>query len=247
VKEWPSIFSGHSVRQMLAGAKSQSRRLPGPRTWSVDGGPWPRGWKFDLAGARLDQGPSPAGNVGPYLHALRIGADTIHRLYPLVQVGHGLWVRETWKGVASGRAPGEVRYGTAYQADGAVRWKKGTTTVVYADPDDPRARASQPLHLERPNPWRSPIFMPRRAGRLAPLVTAMRVERLQQISEEDARAEGVVLHARTGPLVLAGRPWVTEFRIGWDELHAEHPGAAWKDDPPVLALTFLVSEVPTRG
>lgn len=211
-KEWPFIFSGHSVRQMLAGAKNMTRRLPGPRTWSVDGGSWPRGWKFDLTSAWLDEGPSPAGNVWPYLHASRIGADTIHRLYPLVRVGHRVWARETWMPVVD--AGGDsFRYAANYDAEGRA---------VMAE-------------LQR---WRSPIFMPRLAARLTPSVTAMRVERLQQIDDHDALAEGV-------------EGWVADprcecprdgFRVGWDELHGEHPGAAWKDDPWVLALTFLPPE-----
>src|SRR5579872_528511 len=39
--------------------------------------------------------------------------------------------------------------------------------------------------------WRSPIHMPRWASRLTLIVTATRIERVQEISEDDARAEGV--------------------------------------------------------
>lgn len=237
-KEWPFIFSGHSVRQMLALAKSQTRRVPGPGTWSVDGGAWPRGWKFDLARARLDVGPSPARNDGPYLHAQRLGADTWHRLYPVVRVGHGLWVREVW---------GRRDLGS---------FGREKFEVVYRATDEEAISKRYKSFL-----WRSPIFMPRDHCRLAPLVTAMRVERVQQINEMDARAEGVsvvpfrpdegfplcdgyTFGADDGRSVL--HPTASKaFAAGWDELHAEHPGTAFADDPWVLALTFQLSEAVT--
>jgi hypothetical protein len=54
-----------------------------PSNTYVDGQRWPAGWIFDLsASATKDDGPSPAGNPGPYLHADKIGSDTRHRLYP---------------------------------------------------------------------------------------------------------------------------------------------------------------------
>ena len=37
---------------------------------------------LDWSKARLDMGPSIAGNLGPYWHVPRISADTTHRLYP---------------------------------------------------------------------------------------------------------------------------------------------------------------------
>lgn len=241
-KEWPLIFTGHSVRQTLAKKKWMTRRLVGPRMFSVDGGPWPRGWKFDLANAWLDNGPSPAGNEGPYLHAQRVGADTIHRLYPLVQVGDRIIGRETWsvRRDQDGMKPNELspeRDRPWYRADG----------------EEPSGCAGG---IGR---WRSPLFMPKWASRLVREVMARRVERLQQISEVDARAEGVnvvpfypdegfplcdgyTLGPDDGQSVLY--PTARKaFPVGWDELHREHPGSAWKSDPWVLVLTYGKEEL----
>ena len=61
-----------------------------------DGDLWPGALKpehLDWANALVDPGPSPAGNPGPYL---KVGteAGTIHRIYPKIQVGDRLSVRE---------------------------------------------------------------------------------------------------------------------------------------------------------
>lgn len=79
------------------------------------------------------------------------------------------------------------------------------------------------------------IHMPRWASRLTLTVTDVRVQRLQEISEEDAQAEGVP------PFVWVGRhldaPHRYNFQLLWDELHG--PGS-WDADPHVVALTFAV-------
>jgi hypothetical protein len=204
--------------------------------FSVDGGPWPRGWKFDLAHAQLDNGPSPAGNEGPYLHAQRVGADTFHRLYPLVQSGDRVWGRETWMPfIDAGGGP--FRYAADYDAEG----KAGMS------------------ELQR---WRSPIFMPRRAARLVREVVGRRVERLQAINEADAVAEGVsssLMRAggeekRLWQADAAGHVFCDTarqaFGCRWDELHAQGPAddlpaslVSWKGDPWVLVLTYGRAEL----
>lgn len=60
-----------------------------PNDWLFDGRPIRIGmldaWKdLDWSRARMDMGPSVAGNLGPYWHVPRIKAETTHRLYPKV-------------------------------------------------------------------------------------------------------------------------------------------------------------------
>jgi hypothetical protein len=108
-------------------------------------------------------------------------------------------------------------------------------------------------------PWKSPIHMPRWASRLTLHVEATRVERLQEISEEDARAEGLALLSKDQGRVRkwgiadrdglpgndsGGWPW-TMWCVGhqpafsrlWNLLHG--PGA-WEANPEVVAITFRV-------
>ena len=77
--------------------------------------------------------------------------------------------------------------------------------------------------------WRSPIHMPRWASRITLLVTDVRVQRLQDISEDDAFEEGVTRSAT--PLATSR----AAFRDLWNSIHG--PGA-WDANPWVAAISF---------
>ena len=105
--------------------------------------------------------------------------------------------------------------------------------------------------------WRPSIHMPREASRLTLKVTDVRVQRVQDTSEEDAKAEGVepVPYSGTDPR-FAGRfgyrdysdhphnvapfqyAW-RSFQSLWDSLN-EKRGYSWDKDPWVVAVTFEV-------
>lgn len=126
---------------------------------------------------------------------------------PYGQPGDRLWVRETW--LQDNRI-------TRYRADG-----------VNAPPqqwDFPGAV------------WRPSIHMPRWASRLTLEITGVKVERLQDISEEDAIAEGAIAtNAGDGyPFAMPAR---MNFVDLWDDINAKR-GQGWADDPWVWAITF---------
>jgi hypothetical protein len=81
--------------------------------------------------------------------------------------------------------------------------------------------------------WRRSIHMPRWASRLTLTVTDVRVQRLQEISEADAVAEGY----KQPPEGVIGWPPVGWFADLWNSLHG--PGA-WEANPWVAAYTFTV-------
>ena len=103
-----------------------------------------------------------------------------------------------------------------------------------------RAEGNQPFGGGR---WHSPIHMPRWASRLTLIVTDVRVQRVQDISEADAVAEGVCETAfweRAEHKVSAGAPWSVDrlaFADLWNILHSPE---AWALNPWVAALTFTV-------
>ena len=121
-----------------------------------------------------------------------------------------------------------VREGFAIQKGGGVIFRA----------DHPDADFSAPLGAV--GSWRPSIHMPRWASRLTLIVTDVRVQRLQEISEDDARAEGVTPHG--GGWTGYGRDadlWLSNakdgFRSLWNSIHG--PGA-WDANPWVAAISF---------
>ncbi len=91
-----------------------------------------------------------------------------------------------------------------------------------------------------PWPWervkQSPMFMPEWAARTFRRVTNVRPERLQDISEDDAIAEGIDVYAHG----IRIRP-TERYADLWDSINRK-PGTRWADSPWVFAYTFEVSD-----
>jgi len=87
--------------------------------------------------------------------------------------------------------------------------------------------------------WKPSIFMPRAACRLVLEVTAVRVERLQEISGLNAEAEGVRLTAGAAlwPHVNRSDKMKTAYRALWDSLNAKR-GFGWDVNPLVWVIEF---------
>ncbi len=230
VKEHPTLMKAEMVRAILALIKRQTRRVVTYRNTLVDGARWPKD-RFaclDLDNAWVDPGPSPAGNPGPYLKAEYKGgwkdhpAGTVHRLYPQWQVEDLLWVRE--------------RFNVTRPFTGDIDHDLTTQTVHYYADDNPRYRDN--------DKWKPSIHMPRWACRLTLEVKAVRVERVQEISEEDARAEGCDYDDNPIPpdgFDETGRPTARlEFEYLWDSIAKR--GFGWKRNPWVWVIEFERSE-----
>ena len=176
MKEHPSIFTGDSVPQILAGRKTMTRRVVTARNSYLDGGTWPKGMfeRMRWDEAFVDPGPSPIGNPGPYLHVpYEDGLDrSVHRVYPRVLAGDRLWVKETW----------------------AVGPKYDSTPPRDIPHDEYFLFLKSLSQTDEGEgirgKWRSPLYMPRWASRLLLEVTGIIIERVQGITHEDALAEG---------------------------------------------------------
>jgi len=88
--------------------------------------------------------------------------------------------------------------------------------------------------------WRSPIHMPRWASRITLEITGIRVQRVQEISEEDAKAEGCSKEAVGAEARALGGMHFTarkQFAELWDSINAKR-GFGWGLNPFVWVLSF---------
>ena len=202
MKERPILFSGAMVRAILAGTKTQTRRIVKPQPASG-------------AGLRVSV-PQPANGgasvVFGAVDARGVWSDALRLQCPYGAAGDQLWVRETW---AQHTVGGEV------------------FTVYRADCGDDGDGA----------PWRPSIFMPRALSRISLEIAGVRVERVQQISEADARAEGVMIASDTvTPVTLYDKyadpaTHVDAYADLWDSINGAR-GFGWDANPWVWVLEF---------
>jgi len=140
------------------------------------------------------------------------------------EVGQILWVRETWS-----QLDADYR---AVTGKFDIEEFKGCPIIYKAD--------ENPEHF---NYWRSSIYMPRSAARLLLKVKDIRVERLQEITEEDARCEGCIdYHDKIGDGKLGD---VAEFDLTardvfadlWESINLKR-GYGWHLNPWVFVISF---------
>jgi hypothetical protein len=220
-RERPILFSREMVLPLLSGRKSETRRLVEPQPPSVEavrakaGSDY--GWFTD------DRSPGIFRVSGPVWAVREMGfpVELPARFVP----GDHLWVREQLV---------EEHDGWHYGADSAP---------IELRADDPRAAAmiAWAHHEER---GRCPaIHMPRWASRITLEVTAVRIERLQDLTEDDARAEGVDNGAgrgpRMAPSVYAPRGpmgYRRRFIEIWERINGKR--GSWDSNPWVFVVTF---------
>ncbi|WP_111639946.1 ASCH domain-containing protein [Marinomonas shanghaiensis] len=139
--------------------------------------------------------------------------------FPLGKVGDHLWVRETFAALDAGS------YEQAKPTKGMnqdIRYK-ATEKLASQDAD------------VRGYDWKPSIHMPRWACRLVLEITDVRIERIQDITEEDAKKEGFP-RMETHP--KDGAPARTWFRGTWDSLYKN-----WSENPWVWIIEFKIVEL----
>jgi hypothetical protein len=149
-------------------------------------------------------------NVGRHTFDVGYHRDMVLARCPYGVAGDRLWARETF---ARGVLGCEEQGGISYRAD-------------HRDP-----KGDGPAN---PMTWTPSIFMRRTESRITLDVTAVRVERLQDITEEEARAEGVLPMSR--PPRAKGSPFRDGFAALWDEINGKR--ARWSSNPWVWVVAF---------
>jgi hypothetical protein len=215
VKSRPILFGGPMIRALLAGTKSQTRRVvkPQPGNPEVFGvSPiWGSGVRHDSDRFEIHAAFDEGGKRVDRWLACPYGAP-----------GDQLWVKETFF-----HEPATYIYEASVSIPAVP-----ATTLYRADLGD-----------DSDGPWKPSIFMPRWASRITLEVTDVRVERLQDISEEDAIAEGVERFESIGPdqrLPGTGErfgdaPYRCAYACLWDEING---AGSWKLNPWVWVVSF---------
>lgn len=225
------IFTNDNVDAIIAGVKGMTRRVARvPRTAGFAGADLRRAW---------------ADNTSPFGACLKVpcAEDTERRIFcPYGEPGTVLQVIE-----AHYRWGRWVKAGTTAAGRRAWRFKPvarlAWPEVVFRLPKgEQAARRSEFGWHHRP-----PFYLPREHSRLSVRLIERRAEHLQEISEEDARAEGAEqvggsilwqgARTATGGHVLhdSARGW---FQALWDSINGKRPGCSWDDDPWVWALAI---------
>ncbi|WP_239404185.1 hypothetical protein, partial [Pseudomonas aeruginosa] len=170
-RERPILFNDQMVRAILEGRKTVTRRVVKPQP--------------DFLGSMVDPN-TPFKTLDAGLHA-RITC-------PYGEPGDRLWVRETWHvGKPHDKtAPADILAPLLAEGRGitVLYTAGGWQSVGPAGREEPIYPDDQPLP-DWAGKGRPSIHMPRWACRILLEITAVRVERLQDISEEQALAEGV--------------------------------------------------------
>lgn len=245
----PIIMSGDRIDHTLAGTKSQTRRIVTEQPEA----------------AELDLSTFFVNDSRPLWRWKDLTAETEEDLLrqmatrsPYGRVGDRLWIKETFA---------VLHFSVDPETGVADDWAESR-----AIPKDARDGYWTPVHMQanawvrdlgadRDWRWRSPIHMPRWASRIALEITDVRAQRLHDISESDAEAEGIepffVRYPQIGrdqviiwkrstrwsgslrgdePEYARDFPYRASFATIWDEINGDR--TLWNMNPVVWAITF---------
>lgn len=219
MKERGMLFSAPMVQALLTDSKTQTRRAVKPQPVASHG--WVGGAYWERRSATLTR-PVPE----------QWSIRDVLQFCPHGQVGDRIWVRETWQIDAphDGTWASTQFYGC-----------KGTPLSEIPE------RFRHPAYclysanwLHGQIKWRPSLLMPRWASRITLEITEVRVERLQDISEADALAEGIVQLLDGGFGLTAGEHYhAADPRISywslWDAINGQ--GSA-ESNPWVWRVAF---------
>ncbi|HCI6187008.1 TPA: hypothetical protein NPO39_002063 [Klebsiella variicola subsp. variicola] len=216
MKERGMIFNGEMVRAILHGRKTQTRRIVKGTDGAVK---FCKEWDINGEEIFVVLGEKDHTGMNPVLGALSC---------PFGAVGDRIWVREAFRvhSLATDVAT------LAYKASERNSWTEQTHRV-------PVAVCNKPATPEK---WTPSLHMPRWASRILLEITDVRVERLNAISEEDARAEGII----DGGCLNCGEPEpcgcanpepdaTDAFAYLWQSIYGQE---SWNADPWVWVIEF---------
>lgn len=256
----PMLFSAPMVRALLAGTKTQTRRpVKSARVFAT-----PETKPFTLKGADLDRALQ---NASRFRRLDGNGwfweADAYEWQAPsertgwMAHIGYApsdrLYVRESWQTGMTDNGP-QISYRATPDYCAIDAWD-GPDEGVGPSFNNDRCPGAKFHHwlgdvLEKDGPWRPGIHMPRWASRLTLTLSDVRIQRLQDISREDAIAEGLIRMPAAGALAVEmGCDWgiegdarcgspISTYAALWERINGE---GSWAANPWVAAYSFTVA------
>ncbi|HDY9090156.1 TPA: hypothetical protein RRI82_002566 [Klebsiella pneumoniae] len=233
MKERGMIFNSEMVRAILDGRKTQTRRLVKGTDGAVK---FCKEWDINGEEIFVVLGEKDHTGMNPVLGAISC---------PFGAVGDRIWVREAYRFPASlddvsPTGVGEMAVATGYRKPWAPTFYEFTGTFS----DGWKGFETTPK-VSDAGKLRPSIHMPRWASRILLEITDVRVERLNTISEEDAKAEGIDMEALydsqdcydcIADHNMTGRPTVIgAFKYLWESIYGEE---SWKANPWVWVIEF---------
>lgn len=223
------VFEADSVRDILAGTKTQTRRVikqqpvaENVKAWviadSTDGLDVGK-WRF------LDANDNPVGQPFRPRHAF----------------GDVLYVKESWECLAVMHDTLKNRHEAhVYYAADNENIGKCPTNLIQV----PKS-VQDSFERNKVAPWRSPLCMPQWAARIWLEITGVRVQRLQDINDADVAAEGCEgwyspCHPDMG--CTDGQTPMEEFAARWNTVNGKQH--SWSSNPWVAAYAFKRVEKP---
>lgn len=244
-RERPLLMQAHQVLATLRGDQTQTRRIVDPAPEFIGGkgeendlGCW--GWGDEVGSwVTLDLSRPPY--HGP---DYSISHESYAIACPLGSVGDRLWVREAWRVDAEHNDASPLTMTEIYAGVENIYPPPHLPVLYTAD-----GRVLCGTKASRSLTWgrkRHAGHMPRWASRLVLEVTGVRVERLQDITEADARAEGCTGHDPE-PSAEGGTTWPgrssapcprAHFAALWDSVNGGRPGCSWDSNPWVWVISY---------
>ena len=211
MKELPILFSTPMVQAILAGNKTQTRRIVKPQPIVCDDARGGHYW--------------PSNAVQSMVHVEKelqdydgIWRGLIDDCNPFGGVGDRLWVRETFRLYDSDECP---------HADFPCGCPRNGTPLYKASHD-----------CSDGEKWKPSIHMPRKAARLFLEITNIRIERLNDITSEDAKAEGFDYSTHPSAIEMGYAIGAkTNFRVTWEQIYGQNE---WNKNPWVWVVEFKV-------
>ena len=234
MKERPILFSAPMGRAIIEGRKTQTRRVVKPQ-----GCMQPECW--DNCHVQW----STKGHSGPAWYASDIGYEDEGSTAincPYGAPGDRLWVRERHAYTTDDMANFVIVYSDDTEARCLLATDGGEGDMCGVGKRCDRSRCGA---IAR---WRPSIHMPRWASRLTLEIDSVRVERLRDISNDDAIAEGMLCGCNMGfsgvgwdntPIECSRCSgcfgWRDLFGVTWDEINGD---CAWASNPWVWVVEF---------